>query len=364
MHDTVIINIPIQKIYVRHLSGERFGIFGDLHMYGVKTACEIRFDPTTGTTSHHDLKHPFESLPSSYAHMAMKFYHEATNTIPYVSLNASPKFIQGHNICGTDDIFELVCEMLGVFKDSYSHFWMFLDIANAEISRVDFTYSVHLSYDDMMTDVINLIGRISTGQRKPDPARNKFDSTRYWGKANNRVGYCKLYGKDDEVSSTIKGLERKARLGNIQAQHLLDDVFTQELQAYAKNLLRFEATNKKQCLVQQGIPTNLWQFIKYQRQHPNTSVNLWNKWFNPILQAMQGEIMTNVDDSEILELCKKKLFTVNKKGQISHTQANNAYRFYVFLKQKGYIQAKEFTNKATFNRNVKALCDIGIPKTQ
>ena len=41
----------------------------------------------------------------------------------------------------------------------------------------------------------------------------------------------------------------------------------------------------------------------------------------------------------------------------------NAYRFYVFVKDKGFVHAKSVTPKSTFNDNIKLLCDIGIPKS-
>lgn len=363
MHDTLIINIPLQHIYIRHLHGEQWSIVGDIHMYGIHAEGEVRFNPVTGETSTHNLKHPFEKLPSSYAHMAVKFYHHTTNCIPYISLNASPKFLQGHNICGTETIQELAFEMIGVLRDTYPDFYLFLDVANAHISRVDFTYSTRLPHDDLMPNVIDMIGRVSVGQRKPDPKRNKFATTRYWGKADNRNGYCKIYGKDDEVENELRSLQRKARAGNSQATNLLNGVFTQEIQDFSKNLLRFEATNKQQQLKDQNIPPNLWQFILYQRAHKDVGIRLWHKWFDPILDSMQGEIMTNIDDSEVLELCKQKLFTITAKGNKTYTKATHAYRFYCFLKDKGFAHAKLVTPKNTFNDNVRNLVKIGIPKS-
>lgn len=363
MHDSVIVNIPINDLFVRHLAGDEFTIVGDLHMYGVRTHGGLNFDPITGQTTYYDLKSPFESLPSSYENMAFKFYHISKNCVPYVSLNASPKILQGHNVYGSEYIQDLVFEMLGMLKESYPVFWQFLNIEKAEISRIDVTYSTRLPHDDLMNDVIDMIGRISVGQRKPDLKRNVFNNTRYWGVAKNRVGYCKMYGKQNEVGDKVKSLKRKARANNTQAKNLLEQVFTDELESYAKNLLRFEATNKKDMLVKQGIPSNLWQFILYQRTHKDCLFNLWQYWFNPILEAMQGEIMANIDDNEILQLCREKLKTITPSGRESFTKAMNAYRFYVFVKDKGFIHAKSVTPKSTFNDNIKLLCDIGIPKS-
>lgn len=393
MHDTLIINIPFNPVYVQHLGGAEFGLIDDLHKFGIRSYCGLRYDPKTGQTDFYDIKSPFEKLPSSFADMAVKVYHHTKNCTPYVSLNASPKFIQGHNVYGTDYVYSLVCEMLGVLHDTYLVLWQFLDIKNAHFARIDVTYFSRLPHDDLMLPIIDMMGRISNNQRKPDPKRNVFANTRYWGVAKNRLGYCKLYGKDNEVADTLKSLRRKARQDNRHAQKLLAQVFIPELEQFAKNLLRFEATIKKDMLVKHGIPPNIWQFMLYQKKHPDCLHKLWQYWFDPILNSMKGEIMTNIDDSEVLELCKEKLtvyamplnkqlkrigfkcqnFLVPTKNYLSglsfkiayksETQALNAYRFYVFIKQKGYKQAKEVTNKATFNRNVKSLIDIGIPRS-
>lgn len=362
MHDTLIINIPINPAFVNHIGGDNWSIVGDLHMYGIRAEGEVRFDPKTQTTTTHDLKHPFEKLPSSYSNMAIKFYDRTKNCVPYVSLNASPKFIQGHNLFGTDDISELAFEMIGTLKEIYPGFYLFLDVKNAYISRVDFTYACRLDSNIAMSDVIDMIGRVSVGQRKPDPSRNKFATTRYWGKANNRFGYCKMYSKQNEIEAETKSLRAKVRAGNTSAKSLLDNVFTQDLITYSNSMLRFESTNKKQQLEKQQMPSNLWQFILYQRIK-SVGLTLWHKWFDPILDNVYGEVMTNYDDVEILEMCLERLTTITKSGKISQTKANHAYRFYCFIKDKGYQHAKEVTDDRTFRRNIKSLCDIGIPKS-
>lgn len=362
MHDTNIINIPFFDTWVRHLGGTDFGLVADLQYFGVKTYGGVRFDVDTGKVEYYDIKHPFEKLPSSFADMAVKVYHHTKNTTPYVALNASPKFLQGHNVYGTDYVYELVCEMLGVLRDSYPVLWSFLDVKNAHFARIDVTYFVRLPTDDMAFEVIDMIGRVKTKYRFPDNKRNIFANTRYWGQAVNRVGYCKMYGKNNEVADTVKSLRRKARAGSRQAQKLLDEVFNDNLEQFAKNLIRFEATNKKQMLENMGIPSNIWQFMLYQKQHPDTNFRMWKFWFSEIFDAMRGEVSVNLDDSEVLKLCKDKLTTITPTGKLSQSKALNAYRFYVFIREKGFVHAKQCTHDRTFQRNLKLLTDIGISK--
>lgn len=362
MHDTNIINIPFQAPYVRHLGGVEFGLVADLQYFGVKSYGGIRFDVDTGKVEYYDIKHPFEKLPSSFADMAVKVYHHTKNTIPYIALNASPKFLQGHNVYGTDYVYELVCEMLGVMRDSYPVLWSFLDVQNAHFARIDVTYSARLPTDDMMFEVIDMIGRVKTKYRFPDNKRNIFANTRYWGQAVNRVGYCKMYGKNNEVADTMKSLRRKARADNRQAHYLLDTVFTPELEQFAKNLLRFEATNKKQMIENMGMPSNIWQFMLYQKNNPDCMFKMWKFWFAEIFDSMRGEVSMTLDDSEVLRLCKEKLTTITPKGKISYTKAMHAYNFYIILRSKGFNNTKQTTNEKTFYRNIKLLVDIGISK--
>lgn len=68
------------------------------------------------------------------------------------------------------------------------------------------------------------------------------------------------------------------------------------------------------------------------------------------------------DDERIKKLCYEKLFTVTKKGKISHTKAKNAYNFYMRLKQSGWQSVKDDYNRRAFEINVKSLVDLGIPK--
>lgn len=161
MHDTNIINIPFQSPYITHLGGVEFGLVADLQYFGVKSYGGIRFDVDTGKVEYYDIKHPFEKLPSSFADMAVKVYHHTKNTIPYIALNASPKFLQGHNVYGTDYVYELVCEMLGVLRDSYPVLWSFLDVQNAYFARIDVS-----------------IRRLQRTQRKSTPSSRASHSQR------------------------------------------------------------------------------------------------------------------------------------------------------------------------------------------
>lgn len=180
MHDTVIINIPLNKEFVKR-EGSLYSIIGEVAHYGVRAVSDIKYDLETDTMNvHSELKHPFESLPSSYDGMAMKFYsHRVANTLPYVALNASYKFIQGHNVYGGDYIAPLVAEMLRTLQHVYPNFYAFLDVQNASISRIDCTYSASLDNAALVPMVLKFLSNVSNGHRKKDTDRRDFYNTVY-----------------------------------------------------------------------------------------------------------------------------------------------------------------------------------------
>lgn len=365
MHDTIIIHVPVRNEFVKQ-TGSLYSIVGEVAHYGVRAVSDVRFDiDENKIVTVGELKHPFESLPSSFDGMAMKFYsHRVANTRPYVALNASYKFIQGHNVFGGDEIVHLVAEMFTTLKNFYPYLYAFLDIENASISRIDCTYSAQLSNPDLVQPALRFLSNISNGHRKSDKDKRDFYNTVYYGGRTSNWGNAVIYGKGSELSDIVKNLQKRAKLGCTQSAKKLT-IFTPELQAFSNTLLRFEARSKRRTLEKLLIPTNVWQFIRYQQQHPNVLRTLWQYWFKPVFDAMKGKVMTTeVDDSNVRQLCRDKLFTVTKSGRVSYTKAENAFAFYELLKKNGWVAMKERykDNPRTFNINVKSLVDVGIPR--
>ncbi|STZ31520.1 phage/plasmid replication protein, II/X family [Moraxella ovis] len=106
-----------------------------------------------------------------------------------------------------------------------------------------------------------------------------------------------------------------------------------------------------------------FELIHLQKTQYGLLRNMWGIAFSPILNALQGESMTLNNDDKVLDLLKSKLFTVNKKGVVSYTKANNAYNFYLRLKNDGFDKTKIHTAKATFYENIKNLTDCGLSKS-
>jgi len=360
MLDSLVLHIPLYSEFFT-VNGHLHSIIGDIADYQVRAVPSyLKRDPITKEVTLGDLYSPFESLPTSFSSMAMKFYAvNVANTPPYVAINASAKLLEGHNVYGGESVLNLASEMLALLKHNYPFFYDTLDIRAARISRIDSTYSVRLSSERLIQPVLRFLKNADTGQRKADNRRD-FHNTVYFGLAKSPYGGAKIYGKHYELKETIKALEQSASRGNTQSIKMLD-IFSPELLEYAKGLLRFECTTKARQLEKCNLPKNLWAFIDYQ-MHTDRAVlaKLWRMWFDPILSTLKGDIMPDIDDSDVYSRCTSKLFTYTAKGNISYAKAHTVYNFYKLLKQDGYELVKQRYTRSTFHRNIKALNDIGF----
>ncbi|NMU24571.1 replication protein, partial [Vibrio parahaemolyticus] len=72
---------------------------------GLRLDCSVDLDED-GNTSISSLRHPWESVPSSYTSIAMKvFQGSGFRPNACVELKCSPaKILQGHNVYGSDSL--------------------------------------------------------------------------------------------------------------------------------------------------------------------------------------------------------------------------------------------------------------------
>lgn len=361
MLDSLVLHIPLRSEFFT-VNGHLYSIIGDIADYQVRAVPSyLKRDPVTKEVTLGDLYSPFESLPTSFSSMAMKFYAvNVANTPPYVAINASAKLLQGHNVYGGESVLNLASEMLALLKENYPFFYDTLDIRAARISRIDSTYSVRLSSERLIQPALRFLKNADTGQRKADNRRD-FYNTVYFGLATSPYGGAKIYGKAYELKETIKKYEKAAARGNTQAVKMLD-IFNDELVQYSQGLLRFECTTKARQLEKCNIPKNLWGFIDHQlNDDRNVLTKLWRMWFDPILSTLKGDIMPDIDDSDVYAKCRAQLFSYTAKGNISYAKANTVYNFYKLLKQDGYKLVKERYTRRTFSHNIKALVDLDFP---
>ena len=363
MLDTLIINIPIHDEFVQ-MTGNLKSIRGSVEDYQIKAVPSyVKKDIETGDLTLGDSYHPFESLPTSHSGMAIKFYAvNVANSNPYISLNASVKILQGHNVYGGESVLNLAAEMLNLLNEVYPAFYSCLNIRGATIAKIDSTFSVSLPSDSLVQPCLRFLSNIGDGHRKTDTQRD-FYNTVYFGGKTSRYGGAKIYGKGHELKEEITKLQKSAKLGNMQSINKLN-VLNPVLVDWSKTLLRFESTTKARQLARLRYPTNLWDFINYQRdEDKDVLTRLWRYWFDPILNILKGDIMPDIDDSKMLNLCRSELMTYTNSGKATFTNANNTYNFWVLLKRDGYDSVKSRYNRRTFDRNVKNLVDLGFSKS-
>lgn len=386
MLDTLVIHIPMREEFCVTV-GNLHSVVGDVAHYQVRAVPSYFKRALDGTITHGDLFHPYESLPTSYSGMAMKFHAvNVANTRPYVSLNASVKILQGHNVCGGESVKNLACEMLGLLRSVYPEFFSCLDVQNACISRIDSTFSARLKDESLVAPCLRFLSNISNGHRKADTDKRDFYNTVYWGGATSRLGGCKVYGKYSEMMIEVDALRAKVAKGFVSAQHKLD-VFTPELLEFSKCILRFESTTKKRKLELLNIPTNLWQFIRHQGLDKDLLSRLWRLWFMPVFDAMKGDFeLHNSDDGVVLARCRARLWSQKKivyscvapspyrtffhfqmgrcrflpANRINYTRAHGAFNFYQLLRANGFDVMKSRMSSSAFSRVVISLelCDF------
>ncbi len=363
MLDMLVIRLPMKKEFVIQ-RGDLFTVLGDVADYGLSSATRsIKRDPVTKEVTHGELYHPYEKLPSSYSTMAIKFYDTCRLCSPYMELKASPaKLLQGHNVFGGESIYNGAAEMLALLEDSYP--WFFsecLDIEKADVRQLDTTFHAKLPSQNLVLPTLRFLSSVSNGQRRNDTKKRDFINTVYYGGATSRLVRSKVYAKHNEVLHTVKELQKKADRGCLLSSDALK-VYTPELLDYSVGLLRFEHSVMARKLDRLGLPTNLWRLIEYQNSNPDLLKNLWLEGFTPILKALEGEVMSNIDDKKVHKLCREKLFTITKSGKTSYTKANNAFNFYQLLKMNGFEEVKNRYSNAQFHKNIKSLIDVGFAK--
>lgn len=363
MTDTVEIHIPLEQIFTKKISKTVFEIIGDVSDYGV-------YFGTRGGRKENgkhilvDLYHVQESIPTSHTGIGFKFMHKANNCLPHVILNCSvAKILQGHNVFGETDILQGVCEMLGIFKESFPELYSYLDVQNAEIARFDVTLPMNCGSRKLAEKAREYIRHIDVSRLKNLSISKKKQhfNTIYFGSENSKVGGFKVYCKGVELDNVLDDLHSKAEKGCIASLSKLKP-YTKEVIDFADGSIRVEATVKKRMLKEQGIPTNLWQFLAYQINNPLIYKSLFKYKTDVFFDSLRSIKLKYSNDESVYKLLHDKLTTITKTGKTSTTKARNAYRFYRSLRFDGFYEVKRTTPIRTFQMNLKLLVDCGLSK--
>ncbi|MFH4325384.1 DNA replication protein, partial [Acinetobacter baumannii] len=69
-----------------------------------------------------------------------------------------------------------------------------------------------------------------------------------------------------------------------------------------------------------GIPTNLFELIRFQRENPEILQALWTKATHSIFEALRGQTMKLTDDKSVLEAISMSPIVVTNSGKVSQTR--------------------------------------------
>ncbi|CAA6831333.1 phage/plasmid replication protein, II/X family [Acinetobacter baumannii] len=358
MLDFMRLAIPIIPTYVRSLDNHHW-FNGDIRDYGIPAATRHVSKTDDGQTITGELYHPYESLPSDYTDMAVKFYTNTMNTPPYVEIKASPlKLLQGHNVYGFESIELGSDHMLGMLLEAFPQLAPILDLANTEVLHLDTTYLFRLPHQNMVQPTLDYMANLASGHRKAREV--KYDNYITWGNDSASVR-PKAYGKFEEVKSQLNKIQKKADKGCMRSKSLV--IAMNGALQFANAVLRLEARICKTYLTKNGYPSNLFQLIKLQHEQPELLLRLWHVAFDPILKTMEGEYMNFASDDELEALLKSKLVTYTKKGNPSYTKAYNAFDFYRSLRIDGYKKVKSRHLESRFYKRERELISCGISRS-
>lgn len=365
MIDKFLLSIPFKDEYIIANDDYSEGIVNleEIAKKGVPMASgEINYLPD-GTFTVDELKHPFESLPSSYAPMALKIYHRPVNMLPNVQIKCSPaKLLQGHNVFGPDDPAVCAFEMLALLAMSYPNLYDMLDIPFTEIHEIDATFAARMESQVICDQLIQALGNVSHGQTKK---REGYATTSYFGAKNSRIKRLKAYAKYHEVEYQLG--ELRAKNHNGKNDHLIAINSDPALQEYARTMARFEANVRRRLLKRLEIPTNLFKFCEYAKTYrketgKHLTQHLFEVAFADVFKAFEGVDMTVYDDDKLLNKLKLKYSTVSKSGKVSYTKALAAFRTYRALRSEGWDALKSSMSSTTFYRHIDMLTAAGVSK--
>ncbi|WP_151794393.1 phage/plasmid replication protein, II/X family [Acinetobacter nosocomialis] len=361
MLDHICINAPFESsFYSVDAEGRYFFVDIDLHSIEIPLASRSVHKNDDGSISAAALFHPYESVPTHYTGMALKVFFDSGYE-PYVQIKASPaKLLQGHNVFGSDDIEQGADEMIGFLHMAYPVLTRMLDWNRAWVSHIDVTYSAKLSDQTTAKKILDFLANISSGQTRL--SNKRFDSSVYWGGQTSRLVNHKCYLKHDEFLSQFEELKQLAKKNDKSAQRVVDVMSDSRLINWTVGLLRFESRLKKRWLERNGVPTNLYELIAFQKANPDLLQTLWTKATHSIFDAMRGQTVKLINDESVLEAISNSPVVVTNSGKVSQTRIRNIYSTYCLVREHGLEKLAEMLPKPTFYRHLSELCECGFSK--
>lgn len=350
MLDKLVFWIPIDASLVDTGEDGRYSIFNfDLLDLGLKVGSHDVFKDEEGNVRTQVLHHAWSKIPTSHTKMSFKLFHEGYNH-PFVELKCSPaKIMQGHNVYGTDWIEEGAMEMLGYFAESEPTLYGMCHIGGTEVKLLDATYAFRFKDDREAEKVRELLRNVSTQHIRKSTKESSFKNTVYFGSERGKRYKRKAYVKGTEFKEQLEEQIKLAKANDLCAQRVVKVMSCPELQKWATGLLRFETGITAYVMKEQGIPTNLFELIRYQRANPTFLQDQWLKANHQLFKAFEG---TNVKVSDHETVFKNILAvhkTVSTEKKVCTRKADELMKFYLCLENDRNLAKKEYTAKRFLN---------------
>ena len=363
MLDKIEMHIPIDYSLLDISSDGNYSIFGfDLLQLNLKVGSYDVYLSDDGKVKHDCLTVAWDRIPTSHTKMSFKFVHEGKQ-MPHVVLKASPaKILQGHNVYGTDWIEEGALEMLGYLQEAHPTLYSMLAVQNTVVKQLDATYSARLKDDLQVEKALDFLRNVSSKHIRKSNRSAQYKNTFYWGSERAKWYLRKVYGKANEFAKQLADQQKLAKSNDVNAKRVVEAMSCPKLQAWTKGLLRFETGIKYAVMQRDGIPTNLWDLIQYQRQNPDFLQKQWFKANKEIFKALEGTQMKALDHDSIYENLCNTYLTITPSGRESLTKARNLFNFYCALETHGCDVMKKQYGKTQYHTKMADLISAGYSK--
>ncbi|MBJ9986940.1 DNA replication protein [Acinetobacter sp. S40] len=361
MLDHLCINAHFESsFYSLSETGEYFFVDVDLHSLEIPLASSAVHKNEDGSITASSLFHPYESVPTCFTGLSLKCFFDSSYA-PYIQIKASPaKIRQGHNVFGDDDIEMGAFEMIGFFAEAYPTLARMIDWKTAWVSHIDVTYSARVGDEHTAKKLHDFMRRVTNGQTQL--SQKQMDNTIYWGGQHSRLINIKCYLKHTEFMEQFKEQQALAKKNDKAAMRVVNVMSDSRLVNWTIGVMRFEARLKKRWLERAGIPTNLFELIKFQRKNPEILQALWTKATHSIFEALRGQTMKLTDDKSVLEAISSSAVVVTNSGKVSKARIRNIYATFCLIREHGLVELGKMLPKTTFYRQISELCECGFSK--
>lgn len=373
MIDFGAIQVMFKSEYVTECS-QTYNLNPDVKkQLGLTYSGQIDFDEH-GKPEISRLTHRFESIPSSFASLAFLFVDGTDfNCYPYIRICGNPaKLLQGHNVYGSDNADLCLFSLVEAFILAMPELANYLDWPTAKLDYIDITYSARVVNENTALQVLNVLKNVSSGQTK-NKMTDDYLTTVYWGKSSgkntrsSRRKQLKAYLKGPELQNAIKEVQK--RLLKSKGDEILTNCLTNQLNALtdpqvqrmAANAIRFEGRLFAQWLFDNGMPTNLLDFINRCIADKNLLKNLWKKSWNDVFSSFKGAKMHLHNDTDIHNSLKEHFYRETSKGR-TYAKANRLFDFYNSIKTRGFETVYRNSDRATFGRYLADLTVAGVSR--